>query len=186
MSKVYQQLTPELIAFIEAQKMFFVGTAPGSADGHVNVSPKGLDSFRILDDHTVVYADLAGSGIETVAHVRENARVVFMFCAFEGAPNIVRLHGRGEVVEQGHADFDSICALFGELTGLRSFIRVNCTRISDSCGYGVPLFEFKQHRTQLVGWSEKKGAAGLKQYLREKNRHSIDGLPGIEVGDDDA
>ena len=186
MGKVYESIDEKIEQFILNQKMFFVGTAPSSADGHVNVSPKGLDSFRILDDHTVVYADLAGSGIETVAHVRENARIVLMFCAFEGAPNIVRLHGRGEVVEQGHADFDSMRALFGTLTGLRSFIRVNCTRISDSCGYGVPLFEFKQHRTQLVGWSTKKGAAGLKQYLLEHNRHSIDGSTGIEVGDDDA
>ena len=179
MGKVYDSITPAIQAFIEAQQMFFVGTAPLSENGNVNISPKGLDSFRVLDEQTVVYADLIGSGIETVAHLKENGRIVIMFCAFEGKPNIVRLHGQGEVIESGHTDFESMKELFPTYTGLRSFIRVVCERVSDSCGFSVPLYEYQGQRSLLNDWADKKGAESLKVYVEKNNTESIDGLPGM-------
>ncbi|QEG24435.1 Pyridoxamine 5'-phosphate oxidase [Mariniblastus fucicola] len=158
--------------------MFFVATAPIAANGHLNLSPKGLNSFLILDEHTVAYADLIGSGIETVAHLKENGRIVLMFCAFEGAPNIVRFHGTGEVVEPGDTEFETLSGMFPELSGLRSVIRVHCTRISDSCGFGVPLFNFQGNRDQLERWIESKSMEQRADYIREKNSASIDALPG--------
>jgi len=142
MGKLYESIDDSLVEFIQAQKMFFVATAPLSGDGLVNVSPKGLDSFRVLDSQTVAYADLTGSGIETVAHLKENGRIVIMFCSFDQTPKILRLHGRGDVIERSHADFAQLQSLFPEYIGLRSFIRIRCERISDSCGWGVPRYEF--------------------------------------------
>jgi len=142
MSKVYPCLDADLIAFLEAQRLFFVATAPLSGDGHVNVSPKGHDSFRVLDPHTVAYLDLTGSGAETIAHVRENGRICLLFCAFEGTPKIVRIHGRGEILEPGHPDFAALRARFPELPGARAIVRVRATRVSDSCGFSVPRYEF--------------------------------------------
>lgn len=182
MGKVFEVIDERLQAFIKQQQMFFVATAPNAANGHVNVSPKGMDSFRVLDGTTVAYADLVGSGIETVAHLRENGRIVVMFCAFNGAPNIVRLHGRGEVVEPGQGGFEDLASHFPVSVGLRSVIRIECTRISDSCGYGVPLFDFVGPREQLTKWAENKGADGVKAYLQQKNLTSIDGLPGVSAG----
>lgn len=180
MGKTYETIDARIAEFIARQKMFFVATAPRSDEGRVNLSPKGLDSFRILDDNTVAYADFVGSGIETVAHLQENGRIVIMFCAFEGAPKIVRLHGRGEVIEQGHADFAEFCELFPPLTGLRCFIQVRCDRISDSCGFGVPLYEFVGQRSQLTQWAEKKRMSGLDEYVKKNNTQSIDGLMGLQ------
>lgn len=179
MGKTYTKIEPELARFIAKQKMFFVATAPLAAEGHVNVSPKGLDSLRLLDDQTVAYADLVGSGIETIAHVRENQRMVIMFCAFEGAPRIVRLHGRGEVLWPDEPQFEQVASQFPPLSGLRAIVRLHCERISDSCGYGVPLYEFRGERSQLVDWAEKKGVVELAKYQQTKNAQSIDGLPGI-------
>ncbi len=179
MGKIYDAIDDSLKDFIQCQQMFFVATAPLSSEGLVNLSPKGLDSMRILDDHTVVYADLTGSGIETVAHLKENGRIVLMFCSFEGAPKIVRLHGRGEVIESSHDEFDELRARFPQHVGLRSFIRIHCHRISDSCGWSVPLYEFKEQRSPLVTWAENKGVDGVRQYQQEENRESLDGLPGI-------
>jgi hypothetical protein len=179
MARVYEQIDESLKTFIEAQQMFFVATAPLSGDGLVNLSPKGLDSFRILDPHTVAYLDLVGSGVETVAHVRENGRIVLMFCAFEGKPNIVRLHGRGQAIEPGHPEFDGLRALFPPFPGTRSLLKIAVSRIADSCGYGVPLYLFEGHRSQLGDWAERKGAEGLRAYKHEKNRVSLDGLPGL-------
>ena len=179
MGKVYNAIDDSLKEFIQQQHVFFVATAPLSGDGLVNLSPKGLDSLRILDDHTVAYADLTGSGIETVAHVKENGRIVLMFCAFEGAPKIVRLHGRGDVIEPGDAEFEILSKHFPEHVGLRSFIRVHCRRISDSCGWGVPQYEFKSQRSQLTAWCEKHGVDGVARYQRETNAESLDALPGI-------
>lgn len=184
MGKVYETIVDPIRNFVQSQQMFFVATAPSSIDSLVNLSPKGLDSFRILDDQTVAYADLAGSGIETVAHVKENGRIVIMFCAFEGAPKIIRFHGRGEVIESAHPEFSTLAASFPDLAGLRSIIRVHCTRISDSCGFGVPLYQFQGHRSQLSDHWERKGAHGLREYQREKNRVSLDGLPGVSLNDD--
>jgi hypothetical protein len=179
MGKLYPEIDERLAAFIRRQKMFFVATAPLAGDGHVNLSPKGLDSFAILDPRTVAYLDLTGSGIETVAHLRENGRIVILFCAFEGPPKIVRLHGRGDVLTPEHPEFGELATRFPAHLGTRSLIRVGLQRISDSCGYGVPLYEFRDQRPQLIQWTERKEAGeGVEAYRRANNAHSIDGLPG--------
>lgn len=179
MGKVYDAIDEKLSAWLSAQKIFFVATAPLSQQGHVNCSPKDSRSFQILDERTVVYLDLTGSGVETIAHVKENGRIVLMFCAFGGAPNIVRMHGQGEVIESHHRDFLTLKARFGIVPGLRSFIRVRLTRVSTSCGFGVPLYEFLGNRNQLAAWAEHKGSEKLVEYQHEKNASSIDGLRGI-------
>jgi len=181
MGKVYGSIDGRLRAFIEAQHLFFVATAPSGDDGHVNVSPKGLDSFRILDDQTVAYLDFVGSGVESIAHLGQNRRICIMFCAFDGPPTIVRLHGRGEVIEPQHDAFDDLLPLFpAAIPGsVRSVIRVSLTRIGDSCGYGVPLMRYERDRTQLAAWAERQGPIGLEQYQRDKNARSIDGGPGL-------
>jgi len=185
MGKVYECINETLRTFIESQPMFFVATAPRSDEGMINVSPKGLDSLRVLDDQTIAYADLIGSGIETVSHVNENGRITMMFCAFEGPPKIVRLHGTGEVIDPHHADFDTLAQRFPPFTGLRCFIRLRCQRISDSCGFGVPLFEYQGQREVLTDWADRKGAPELEEYVRAKNSTSIDGLPGMDLGDNE-
>jgi hypothetical protein len=159
--------------------MFFVATAPSGAEEHINLSPKGLDTFRILDGQTVAYLDLTGSGIETVAHLRDNGRITIMFCAFDGSPNILRLYGRGEAIQPGDGDFDRLCALFPRFESVRTVIRVRLTRIADSCGYGLPQYRFEGERSQLTDWASRKGPDGLQRYRAEKNRASIDGLPGL-------
>jgi hypothetical protein len=179
MGRTHAELSDALREFIERQQMFFVATAPLAADGHVNLSPKGLESFRVLDAKTVAYLDLAGSGIETVAHLRENGRIVLMFCAFAGGPKIVRLHGRGRAVEPQDAEWPRYSSLFPSYTSARTVIVVNLERVSDSCGYGVPLFEYVGQRDQLVAWAEKQGGAAIERYKSEKNRESIDGLAGL-------
>ena len=179
MSKVFEAIDDTLAEWIAKQPMFFVGTAPAGDDGHVNVSPKGLDTFVILDPTTVAYLDLTGSGIETVAHLRENGRVCVMFCAFEGAPRILRLQGRGEVIEPSAPDFDDLVGLFPPYPGVRSVIRVHCDRIADSCGYGVPLMAYTGERRALLDWAKRKDPAELDAYRAEKNALSIDGLPGL-------
>lgn len=165
--------------FIEAQPMFFVATAPLAADGHLNLSPKGLNAFRILGPKQVAYLDVTGSGIETVAHLRENGRIVVMFCAFSGPPRIVRLHGRGEVAAAGDPLATALSARFTERAGTRAVIRVDVERVSDSCGYGVPLMDFVRHRDNLDHWAAQKGDDGLAAYRAEKNARSLDGLPGL-------
>ena len=165
--------------FIEAQHIFFVATAPLDARGHVNVSPKGLDTFRILDPTTVAYLDFNGSGVETIAHLKENGRIVLMFCAFQGPPDILRLYGHGRVLEPHEAEFVTLAKHFPECENARSIILVKVTRVQDSCGYGVPLFKFEGERTQLQAWARHRGVEGLKAYRAEKNSKSIDGLPGI-------
>jgi len=142
---------------------------------------KGMDSFRLIDSGSVAYLDLTGSGVETIGHVRENGRIVLMFCAFEGPPKIVRLHGRAEAVEPTHADFAKLRAMFPEFPGVRSVIRVALTRISDSCGYAVPFMQFVGERDTLVRSLGKKGEENLAQYRREKNHVTIDGLPGLQA-----
>ena len=186
MGKTYDSIDDRVSSFIRAQQMFFVATAPLADDGSINLSPKGLDSLRILDERTVAYADMAGSGIETVAHLNENGRIVIMFCAFQGPPKIFRLHGRGEVIDPGHSDFATLAKAFPAYTGLRCFIRVRCDRISDSCGFGVPLFEYQGQRSQLVDWAAGKSIDDLREYQQRMNRTSIDGLPGIEIDRDEA
>lgn len=180
MGKIHEQISDELTDWIQRQHVFFVATAPLAFDGHVNCSPKGGDSFRIIDSRTVAYQDLTGSGAETIAHLRENGRIVIMFCAFEGAPKIVRLHGRGEAITPAHSEFESLAALFPENAGMRAIIRTKVTRISDSCGFAVPFFDYQGQRDLLDKWAGAKGDAKLKEYRQEKNARSIDGLSAID------
>lgn len=180
MGKLYEEITPEIAGWIQEQHLFFVSTAPLSGEGHVNCSPKGLDSFRILGPRTVAYLDLTGSGAETIAHVRENGRIVFMFCAMSGLPKIVRLHGTAEVVAAASPQWPELRNQFPAYHGARSIIRAEISRISDSCGFGVPQFEFLSQRESLPRWAETRGEEGLKVYRKEKNRHSIDGMPAVD------
>ncbi|MDX6467458.1 MAG: hypothetical protein QOI27_2498 [Gaiellaceae bacterium] len=172
----------KLAAWIEAQHLFFVASAPLAEDGHVNVSPKGdLRWFRLLGPQEVAYLDFVGSGAETIAHARENGRIVVMFCAFEGPPRIVRLHGRATVLLPGDDGFDELLARFDPPEhALRSLIRIDVERIADSCGYGVPLMRFDGTRSQYDQWVDKKMRdGGLDDYVAEKNAESIDGLPAV-------
>lgn len=180
MGKTYENITPKLKTWIEAQKMFFVATAPLAGDGHINCSPKGMDSFRVLGPNRVGYLDLTGSGAETIAHLRENGRIVVMFCAFEGAPNIVRLYGTGHVFEVGSAAFSTYQEHFPAYDGARAIIIVEVSRVTDSCGFGVPFYAYQGDRDTLVRWADKKGSEGLADYRVEKNTLSIDGLPAFE------
>jgi hypothetical protein len=182
MARVLDAITDELGAFIAAQRVFFVATAPTDG-GHVNVSPKGLDTFAVLDANTVAYLDLTGSGVETVAHLRENGRITIMFCAFDGKPNIVRLYGRGEVLPTGEPEAEALLPRFGAYPGARSVIRVQVDRVSTSCGYGVPLLGYEGERDQLLQFAERRGPDGLVEYREEKNAVSIDGLPGLSATD---
>jgi predicted pyridoxine 5'-phosphate oxidase superfamily flavin-nucleotide-binding protein len=179
--KIHPEIDDRLRSFLEAQHLFFVATAPSSTDGHVNCSPKGLDAFRVLDPRTVAYVDFVGSGVETIAHVRENGRIVLMFCAFDGPPKIVRLHGRGSVVEPSDREFAGLAGRFAHdpRLAVRAILRVSITRISDSCGYAVPLYDHRGPRDQLPAWTERKGSAGIEAYKRDKNSTSIDGLVGL-------
>ncbi len=187
---VHERLDDKVRAFMAAQKMFFVATAPLAADGCVNVSPKGMrGTFRLLGPTTVAYLDLVGSGIETVAHLRENGRITVMFCAFEGPPKILRLHGRGTFVAPGDDGYDELIAGFGQPgfgpIARRSVVVVEIERISDSCGYGVPLMDFVTDRDQHERWVEARAAKGGRDwkadYIREKNAESIDGLPAVRL-----
>lgn len=179
MGKIRSEIDEAARKFIQAQKIFFVASAPLAASGHVNVSPKGLDTFRILGLTTVAYLDFNGSGVETIAHLKENGRIVLMFCAFQGPPDILRLYGEGRAVEAHEPEFAALSASFSDYENARSIVVVEVTRVQDSCGYGVPLFAYEGERTQLQAWAQKRGAEGLKTYRQEKNRKSIDGLPGI-------
>ncbi len=169
MGKVHASIDEKLAVWIGRQRVFFVATAP-SEGGRVNVSPKGpIDTLHVVDGHTVEYVDHIGSGAETIAHLRDNGRICLMLCAFDGPPRIVRLPGRGEVVP---------AADVGD--GTRGTIRVEVDRISDSCGYGVPLMEYVGGRPQRDAWIARKGADGLRAYVGEKNAVSIDGLPAVD------
>ncbi len=179
MGKVYEAIDERLAELIGRQHLFFVSTAALSAEGSVNLSPKGLDSFSILDPHTVAYLDLVGSGAETIAHLRENGRITMLFCCFEGPPRLLRLYGRGEVLEPGDEEFEALLSRFPEYPGTRSIIRVSLTRIADSCGFGVPLYRFEGDRTQLTDWARRKSEEGLREYQLGNNRESLDGLPAL-------
>ena len=179
MGKVHESIDDRLREFVEGQHVFFVATAPSGDGGHVNVSPKGLDSLRVLGERTVAYLDFNGSGVETIAHLRDNGRITLMLCAFEGPPKIVRLHGKGAVVEPDDARFADLRSRFPDADHVRSIIVVSVERISDSCGFAVPLYRYEGQRRQLVEWADKKGADGLVEYRSRKNASSIDGLPGL-------
>jgi len=177
MGRTYEALSDVAIAWIRRQQMFFVATAPLSEDGHVNVSPKGLDTLRILDELTVAYLDLTGSGAETAAHLRENGRITLMWSAFEGPPRIVRVQGRGEYVA---LDDVRLAGVFPDLPGARGAVIVHADRVSDSCGFAVPRYAYQGQRDRLVEWAAEKSAAELDGYRRLKNSTSIDGLPAID------
>jgi hypothetical protein len=173
----HSSITPELQTFIAAQPMFFVGSAPLSGDGHINLSPKGLDTLRVLSPKRVSYLDVTGSGNETAAHLLENGRITLMFCAFADPPKILRLYRRGRAVQPGDAEWSELAAMFAAFTGTRQIVVAEITRIQTSCGFGVPLMKLEAQRTMLEEWARTKGEEGLKQYRKKKNRSSIDGLP---------
>lgn len=178
--KVIEAIDERLQEFLRRQHVFFVATAPLEADSFINVSPKGLDTLRVLSPRRVAYLDLTGSGVETIAHLRQNGRIVIMFCAFEGPPRIVRLHGKGTAWEPPSPEFEELAPLFPDYPGSRAVIEVDVERVSDSCGFSVPFMDFAGEREKLVDWSEAKGAEGLDRYRREKNSKSINGLPGLQ------
>jgi len=179
MSKVFEEIDDPMREWLATQRVFFVATAPIAGDGLLNLSPKGLDSFAVLGPRRVAYLDLTGSGVETIAHLRENGRIVVMFCAFEGPPRIVRFHGRGTVTEAGTPGHDALAAKFPKHTGARAVIEIEVARIADSCGYAVPLYRFESNRDQLGEWASRKGAEGLRAYRADHNATSLDGLPGL-------
>jgi hypothetical protein len=189
--KIFDCIDDRLESWIAKQSMFFVGTAPLDEDGHVNVSPKGqIDALRVLDPHTVAYLDYVGSGAETIAHIRENGRIVIMLCAFEGPPRILRLHGRGRIVPAAEPEFGELAARCGFAEpatpeSRRAVVVVEVERVADSCGYGVPLMSYEGRRPHMDAWAAKKmrvgGPEALLEYQREKNSLSIDGLPAVDL-----
>jgi hypothetical protein len=190
-AKVFDGIDEQQRAWIAAQSVFFVGTAPLAADGHVNVSPKGpIGSLSVLDEHTIAYLDGVGSGAETIAHLRENGRIVVMLCAFSGPPRILRLHGRGTVHLPGEVGYEPLlaAAAFDDDPSIpearRSIVRVDVTRVADSCGYGVPLMAYEGRRVHAEKWAEKRvrthGPDAMRAYEAEHNAVSIDGLPALD------
>jgi hypothetical protein len=180
-----ESINPELREFISQQRVFFVATAPLSPAGHVNLSPKGMDSFRVLAPTRVVYLDLTGSGNETAAHLLENGRITFMFCAFEGRPKILRLYGTGRVVLPETSEWAQIAGEFPDYPGVRQIVVTEVSRIQTSCGFGVPLLAYAGDRDNLIRWAEAKGDA-LPGYRAAKNAVSIDGLPAPSAGGESA
>ena len=181
MGKEFQQIDERIQRWIEGQRMFFVSTAPLADDGRVNCSPKGLDSLRVLGPHRIAYADIGGSGIETVAHLKENGRIVIMMCAFDGPPKIFRFYGHGRPVELHDPEFDELVAEFAELPAIRNLVVVEIDCIRDSCGYGVPLYEFKAERDSLGNWCQSKTGEEMLEYQLANNARSLDGLPGLDI-----
>jgi hypothetical protein len=182
MGRIYSSIDGQLGEWLSRQPVFFVATAPLGAGGHVNCSPKGnRGEFVLLDDHGVAYLDQTGSGVETIAHLNENGRIVIMFCAFSGPPRIVRVHGTGRVVLTTDEEFEALRTRLGGSRGVgdRSIVVVDVTRVSDSCGYGVPLMPFQEHRPTMDEWAERKGPDGIQAYWSDKNSKSVDGLPGL-------
>lgn len=177
MAKIHDSITPEFRDWIAQQRVFFVASAPLSGDGHVNLSPKGHDCVRVLDERTVAYLDLTGSGNETSAHVAENGRITLMWCAFEGPPRILRLYGRGEVVLPGTERWEELSRLFELLPGARQIVVNHVERVQSSCGFSIPFMDYKEERPTLIRYAEKKGEDGMREYRAEKNMRSIDGLP---------
>jgi hypothetical protein len=175
MARFYPALDARHRAFIAAQKLFF--TASGTADSRLNLSPKGMDSLRVLSDTRVAYLDLTGSGNETAAHLRHDGRLTLMFCSFDADPLILRLYGRGRAMQRNAPEWDVLRRHFPDLPGERQLIVLDVEAVQTSCGYGVPRFDYRGERDTLARWAEKKGATGLADYWREKNQFSIDGLP---------
>jgi len=175
MSKFYKKITSRLHKFIDQQKIFFVATAPNS--GRINLSPKGMDSFRVLSENRVLWLNVTGSGNETAAHLLENQRITIMFCSFEKAPNILRLYGTGKEIKEGDASWNELIQLFPETPGTRQIFDIHVDSAQTSCGMSIPYYEFKGERNDLNNWAAEQGKEGVKQYWEDKNQASIDGLP---------
>lgn len=181
MGKQFTAITAEHKTFIKEQKLFFVGTAP--TEGKINVSPKGMDSFRVLDDNTIVWLNLTGSGNETAAHLQEDDRMTILFCAFEGKPYILRLYGHALAIHPEAEKWKELISLFPPHIGARQIILMQVDLVQKSCGYAVPLFEYQEDRSILTNWSNKKGKEGVKNYWAERNNISLDGKPTGIVSD---
>ena len=175
MGKQFDAISDRHAAFIAAQKLYFVGTA--TADSRVNISPKGMDSLRVLSPHRVAWLSVTGSGNETAAHIERSPRMTLMFCAFEGPPNILRLYGTARAVQRNDADWSSLLARFPPTPGTRQIFDMTVDLVQTSCGMSVPFFDYRSDRRDLWDWAEKKGDEGLRQYWADKNQQSIDGLP---------
>lgn len=175
MGKEQEQITDEIRQFISAQRLFFVSTAPKEG-GHINLSPKGFDCFRVLSPTKVGYLDIVGSGNETSAHLKENGRITIMFCAFDGSPNILRIYGKGYTVLPGDPEWDELSSNFNILPATRQIIVTDVLKVKKSCGFGVPLYQYSGERDHAVKWAQNKGADGLEEYKKEKNQYSMDGL----------
>jgi Pyridoxamine 5'-phosphate oxidase len=183
MGKTYDQLDERLRRWIADQHVFFVATAPSGRGGHVNLSPKGhADTLAILDQRTVAYLDLTGSGAETIAHLRDNGRITLMFCAFSGPPRILRLYGRGRIVLPGAERWDELAARFPAYRGARAIVVIDVGRIADSCGYAVPQYHYAGQRDLLDQWTARKDDAALAAYRARRNSASIDDLPALPTG----
>lgn len=174
MAKFYDKITSRIHNFIEAQKVFFVATAP--KNGRINLSPKGMDSFRVLNENRVAWLSVTGSGNETSAHLLEDNRITIMFCAFEGAPNILRLYGKAKEILPNDTEWDSLITLFPSLTGTRQIFDITIESAQTSCGMSIPFYEYKEERNQLLDWAEEKGQDNIEQYWKDRNQTSIDGL----------
>lgn len=181
MGKEYQEIDERIQRWIERQRLFFVSTAPLADDGRVNCSPKGLDCLRVLGPRRLAYADIGGSGIETVAHLKENGRIVIMMCALDGPPKIFRFYGQGTSVEPHDAKFEKLVAMFPEAPAIRNIVVIDIECIRDSCGYGVPLYEFKSERESLKNWCDSKTDDEMLDYRLKNNALSLDGLPGLDL-----
>lgn len=175
MANQSDHISKRIQKFIAKQKIFFVATA--TEESRINLSPKGMDSFRVLNEKKVLWLNLTGSGNETAAHLNKNGRITIMFCSFEGAPNILRLYGKGTVIHPNHKDWSKSIDLFPKLAGTRQIISIDIEMVQTSCGMSIPYFDFKGERLELDEWAEKKGEEGIKQYWKEKNETSIDGIP---------
>lgn len=179
MGKIFDTIDADLAAWIAAQPVFFVATAPRADDGLVNVSPRGLDCLTVLGPRSLAWVDGTGSGVETIAHLKENGRIVLMWCAFDGPPRIVRVHGTGRVVLPADSEYDGLLARIPAQPSPRAVIVVDAHRISDSCGYGVPLMDLVGERDQMHRWATTKGSEGMAAYRADRNVSSLDGLPGL-------
>jgi len=182
MAKFSDELNPSMLAFISEQKLFFTATAP-STGGRINLSPKGMDTFRILDNKKVAYLDLTGSGNETSAHVKNNGRMTIMFCSFTDKPLILRLYGQGEIITPQHSDWQMHLSYFNLLSGTRQIILLHIESVQSSCGFAIPFFKYEGERDDLLQWSDKKGEDGIRQYWKDKNQKSIDDLPTHPLSD---
>jgi len=175
MAKFYTSITKRVQQFIDKQKVFFVATAP--ENGRINLSPKGMDSFRVMNENRVLWLNVTGSGNETAAHLLEKNRITIMFCSFEGAPNILRLYGKGKEIKEIDPNWNEVISLFPKTPGTRQIFDIAIESVQTSCGMSIPFFEYKGEREELNDWASEKGKEGIKDYWEAKNQTSIDGLP---------